>query len=214
MTCKKIFLLTIYAFIFLLLAGCTTYPLQSTMGAPKSYTQKSAGSPELKIELLDTLDIPIVNLSSQNDLEKLIHSKYNWVYTREGIKDKIKENSTFVLRLHIKYSIDKNESLVSGARIKVSYIDKVIGLIKPLSDEYRLMDSYHQKGIKSPLMSVNLFRYGSYGELKRGEEQEIVLVGYTRKLDYLEEAVTRIYFSLTLYRDDLINESMSIRIVS
>ncbi|OYT54866.1 MAG: hypothetical protein B6U72_01270 [Candidatus Altiarchaeales archaeon ex4484_2] len=215
MTDKKNFLLILSISVVILLSGCTTYSVRDTLKAgEKSYTKASGSSPYLKVELLDSISIAPANLTSDYALKEEIDSKYPWVYLREGFRKEIPESSSFVLRLHSRYPLSGEDGYVAGARIKLRYYPKVIGFIKPVSGEYKLKDSYYTPGAGGSLMRVDEYRYGSYGELKRGEEQELILVGYTRELDYFEEAVTRIYISLSIYRDDLINESLALRITS
>ncbi|MEA1924308.1 MAG: hypothetical protein U9M95_00405 [Candidatus Altiarchaeota archaeon] len=215
MTDKITFLLILSISAAVLLSGCTTYSVRDAMGAgKKSYTPASGGSPHLTVELLDFIGISPANLTSDYALKEEIDSKYPWVYLRDGLRNKIPESSSFVLRLHLRYPLSGEDGYVAGARIKLRYYPKVIGFIKPISDEYELKDSYYTPDDGGSLMRVDEYRYGSYGELKIGEEQELILVGYTRELDYFEEAVTRIYLSLSIYRDDLINESLALRITS
>jgi|GEM_PF-5258700 len=212
---KTIFLLTLYILVVILLSGCTTYSVRDAMGAGKSsYSKSSKSSPYLTVKLLDSIDISPANLTSEHDLEEEMDSKYQWVYSREGLKKEIQESSSFVLRLHTRYPLSGEDGYVAGTRIKLRYYPKIIGFIKPVSQEYELKDSYYTPDDRGILMRVDEYRYGSYGELKRGEQQELILVGYTRELNYFEEAITRIYLSLSIYRDDLINESVHLRITS
>ena len=212
---KLVVMLSLCTSVAILLSGCTTYSVRDAMGAGKtSYTKASGVSPYLTVELLDSLSISPANLTSDYALKEEIDSKYQWVYLREGLRKEIPESSSFVLRLHLRYPLSGEDGYVAGARIKLRYYPKVIGFIKPISREYELKDSYYTPDDGGSLMRVDEYRYGSYGELKRGEEQELILVGYTRELDYFEEAVTRIYLSLSIYRDDLINESLALRITS
>ncbi len=207
---RKLFIVSIIGITFV--SGCINTIIENRDISGKK--RISGESPYINIELLDSIDIsPDYVLSKNYSLESIIKDRYSWAYSKNGLKGSIKENSTFITRVHFTYPLKRGESYITGTRINVKYYPDMIGIIKPISDEYNHVDVFYRKGHEGGILKVDEYRYGAYGELKRGEEQEIIFIGTTKEIKNIREGITPIYIGLSIYGDEIVNDTLLVRIV-
>lgn len=203
--------------LVLLSSGCTLPGTEDFGGQSADDTnqyEEPKKTADVTLELLDAFPVSKQRIVEDPvSVQEEIRDNHSWVYSKEGLKKDIGSNSTFIIRAHMKYPITNKEGYSSGTRVTVKYYPDYIGFLKPLSPEYEPTDSYLKAGPEGGDQQVRVFRYGSCGELRRGEEQEMVFIGSTKNLQNLNEAVTPVHVSLTVYRDELVGASLPIRIM-
>ncbi len=204
------FLLIASISYIILASGCVDSSTQLQPSSKKSTASKKS----IAVELFDSIDIPPEDITvNGSSLESRVREHYSWAYTKNGIGKSISEGSAFIMRIHFTYPLGNPEGYSAGVRLNVKYHPDIISALIPVSGDYELTDSFQDIGPEGGIIRVNEYRYGSYGELKRGEEQEILLIGATKELRYMDEAVTPIYLGFSVYGEEFINKSVSIRII-
>lgn len=157
--------------------------------------------PTFKIKLIFPIGIGAVQIESSDiSLEPLLQSNYTWVYKDEKRED-ILDNSSFVVRAYLDYTGNRTYSDVN---LLIKYYANEVKMLRPADTyTYPLVDWSSEKGPEGGDLTVGIYKFGPYGELKSGQKQPILFLGVTDTLETLKDATSPIYVQL-VHKDEVI----------